>query len=164
MPGVWPIGTLLDNLKANLDEVISGTATYHDVEVFTGPPTPEEMPDNLEAIILGVEINTDEAPAALGDNPMRNEEENIIECFVSAYEIQHSDGETATQAARDRALGIFGLVETQLRQDPYQDLPYVRTLHIGRKSMDQGTMPDLGGRICVIEFDIKLIIRTDVPA
>ena len=163
MAAVWPIGLFLDNLKTNLEGVIAGTASFGDVVVFTAPPTPEEMPDSMEAIVLAVDVETIEEPVALKSAAMRNEETNLIECFVAAYELQDKDGETAAKAARDRALGILGLVEAELRNDVYQSLNFVRTIHISGKSMDQGVAPDLGGRICVIEFEITMSIRTDVP-
>lgn len=164
MPTVWPIGKFLDNLKDNLETRIINDATFRDVVVFTAPPTPEEMPDDLEAIVLGVGIETDEQPVTLGDAPMRSEEINLIECFVSAYDLQDADGESSAVLARDRALGILGITETELRADPYQGFQgSVRSLHISGKSMDQGVEPDLGGRVCVIEFEITFIVRTDVP-
>ncbi len=163
MPSVWPIGMFLDNLKDNLERRIVEDATFRDVIVFTAPPTPEEMTDNLEAIVLAVGINTTEEPAALGDAPMRNEEFNLIDCFVSAFDLQEADGETSAKLARDRAIGILSLIETEIRSDPYQDLSGIRTIHVSGKSMDQGVEPDLGGRVCVIEFEITLAIRTDVP-
>ncbi len=163
MPSVWPIGTFLDNLKENLEVAIVEAATFSNVVVFTAPPTPEEMPDDIEAIVLAVGVETTEEPAALGGSPMRNEEFNLIECFVSAYDLQEADGESSAKAARDRAIGILGLVETELRIDAYQSLVGIRTIHLSGKSMDQGVEPDLGGRVCVIEFEITLAIRTDVP-
>lgn len=162
MATVWPVGTFIDNLKTNITTRL-GTEGYSSVEVWTGPPEPDQMDDDMEAVILGIAIDTEEESAALGGAPQRNEERNVIECAVAAWDIVGEDGpEAAIKGARDRALGIFAVVETELRSNVKQGLTEtVRFIRISRKAMDQGVQPDKG-RFCLIEFDITLAVRTDV--
>lgn len=161
MAAVWPVGAYVDNLKTNLTARFA-TESLTNVEIYTGSPQPQHVDDDMEFVVLAARAETQEFPAALGGNPHRNEEENVILCAVAAWDVVGDDGEeAAVKAARDRALLIFGAIEREVRKDHSQGLTGVRHGSIGRKVMDQGTQPDKG-RVCVIEFDLILKIRTDV--
>lgn len=162
MAAVWPVGTYIDNLKTNLTTRF-GTESLASVEIFTGGPSPTSVDDDMEMVVLAISVETDEEPATLGGNPNRNEEANVIECAVAAWDVVGDDGEEAAiKAARDRALVVLGSIEREIRKNFKQGLTdTVRHATISRKSMDQGVQPDKG-RVCVIEFDISLNVRTNV--
>jgi hypothetical protein len=164
MAAVWPIGDFLDNLKANLDGRMTGSLA--NVEVYTAPVDAEEYDDDRESVVLGLDVNTDEDVEALRAGGHRNQEENIVECQLMSWDIvvDGETGESVAKTTRDRALLIFGEVETEIRTDYRQSLPYVKMAKISRKRLNQGVYPQADGRAraCVIEFDITITLRTDV--
>lgn len=164
---VWPIGDFLDNLKTALTARMTGSLS--NVDIYTAPVDAEEYDDDRESIVLGLDVTTDEDVEAMrGPSGHRDEETNDVECQLMAWDIA-ADGQTGEQVAktvRDRALLIFGQVETEIRTNYRQSLSGVKNCKISYKRLNQGVYPNADGRAraCVIEFHIQITIRTNVPA
>lgn len=158
---VWTAGQFLDTLKQSLDIRFASEGFEH-VEVYTGAPGPSEVDDDFEYVAIGISVETFEEAVALKAPALRHEEENVYECYVGAWDLQTAEAETSIKGARDRALEIMAIIETVLREDPKQGMTGIARTGITRKEMDQGVDPDRGGRVCMIEFDITSVVRTDV--
>lgn len=166
MAAVWPIGDYLDTLKTNLATRLTSESITN-VEIYTAPVDQEEFDDDMEAVVLGIRVDTDEDVVAMkGSGGHRNEEANVIECQLMSWDIagEGQSGEAVAKAARDRTLLIFGEVEKEIRLNFTQGQSYMKQSWISRKELNQGIYPNQVGRAraCTIEFDITVIMRTNV--
>lgn len=153
----WTAPAFIDSFVAQL-AARTGITSLTDPTVTVIDYWPGDTENLGDVIIVGYSAADTNEPAAIGQG--RYEETVTLSCHIRV--VRPGAGTTVAKTARDRAAGLLGEVDNQLRTTFPEVGDQTIAASVTRRQMDQfpSTAGGTGVRVCVIEFDVEYRART----